>query len=568
MKKIILSLTLICAGGSLFAQMPNHHWTRTSDGGSSAIGRCIAVDANGNVYTAGEFGSTSDFDNSPAVSNLTSNGANDIFLVKTSPQGDFLWAKNFGGSGDDVPSEIVLDQAGNCYITGTFAGTADFNPDAGVTNLTSAGMQDVFIIKVSSTGQLDWAKSIGGTGNDEGNAIDIDDFNGAVFVFGSFIATIDLDPGSGAQNATSNGSSDIFMLKLSANGDYMASRTIGSISADRGRDLVVDDATGDQFMTGIFGGVTDFDPGAPVVELTGSNDIFVLKLNDSNNFVFAKKMGGIAVDEGRSIDIDANGFIYVHGSFISTCNFDPNGGTMNVTSNGSDDVFVVQLTPTGALNWVKTFGSVGTEDFMDMDVTDSGDVYIVGEMADNMDANPDVAMSNLLTKLGAEDTYIIALYSDGTFNWATSYGSTTVSAYTRGYGICIDDLNNVYTTGSFYNTVDFNPSVSSNNLTAISGSDIWYQKLGLGTNSLNDHSLPFQLFVSPNPSAGIFNLSSLIQLEHAQITITNLRGEVIQKITGFDGQAFKIDLENAANGVYLIAIVADKFNATVKVVKE
>ncbi|WP_341903886.1 T9SS type A sorting domain-containing protein [Fluviicola taffensis] len=568
MKKIISSLALICASQSLIAQMQNHHWTRTVDGGASAMGKCMAVDAAGNVYTAGVFGSTSDFDNSPAVSNLTSNGGNDVFLVKMSPEGNFLWAKNFGGSDADIPSEMVLDQAGNVYITGIFAGTADFNPDAGVTNLTSAGMEDVFVIKVNSSGQLDWAKSVGGTDSDEGNAIDIDDFDGSVFVFGTFRATVDFDPGAGIQNGTSNGSSDIFMLKLSAAGNYVTSKTVGSISADRGRDIVVDASSGDQFMTGMFGGDTDFNPGIPVVELTGANDIFVLKLDSSNDFVFAKKMGGIAVDEGRSIDIDNNGFIYIHGSFISTCNFDPNGGTTNVTSNGSDDVFVVQLAPNGSLNWVKTVGSIGTEDFMDMDVTNSGDIYITGEMANNMDANPDLATTTTLTKLGAEDAYIIALNSDGTFDWATSYGTADVAAYTRGYGIYADESSNVYITGSFTGTVDFNASPSTNSITAVAGSDSWCQKLGLGTTSLNDYQSLSHLSVSPNPSTGLFSLNSDVQLENAQMTITNLRGEVIQTTTGLDNPNFKIDLENTASGVYLITIVSDTFQEVIKVVKE
>jgi hypothetical protein len=567
MKKIILSLSMSCAVGSLLAQLPNHHWTNSADGGASAIGKCITIDAVGNVYTAGEFGSTSDFDNSPAVSNLTSNGGNDVFLVKTSPQGDFLWAKNFGGSGNDVPSEIVLDQAGNIYLTGTFTGTADFNPDAGVTNLTSAGMDDVFILKLNPSGQLDWAKSVGGTENDEGNAIDIDDFDGTVFIFGSFRTTIDLDPGAGIQNATSTGSSDIFLLKLSATGNYITSKTLGSISADRGRDIVIDAATGDQFMTGSFGGDTDFNPGAAVELLTGSNDIFVLKLDVSNNFVFAKKMGGVAVDEGRNIDIDANGFIYVNGSFISTCNFDPNGGTTNVTSNGSDDVFVVQLAPDGSLNWVSTFGSTGTEDFMDMDVTNSGAVYITGEMANSMDANPDLG-TTILTKLGAEDAYIISLTTGGTFNGAVSYGAADIAAYTRGYGIHVDEMNNIYITGSFNASVDFNASASTHIIPAVAGSDIWYQKLGAGTNSLNENQLLSHLSVSPNPSTGVFLLNSDIQLENAQMTITNLRGEIIQEAMNIDSQTVKVDLENTASGIYLITIISNTFQEVIKVVKE
>ncbi|MDH4472470.1 MAG: T9SS type A sorting domain-containing protein [Fluviicola sp.] len=567
MKKIIVLLAGFSATLSVVAQLPNHHWTNTANGGSSAVGKCIAVDAAGNMYTAGEFGSTSDFDNSPALNNLTSNGANDIFVVKTNSQGDFIWAKNVGGSGDDVPSEIVIDLAGDVYLTGTFSGTADFDPNAGVSNLTSAGMDDVFILKLTAAGQLGWVKSVGGTQHDEGNAIDIDDYDGTVFVFGSFRTTIDLDPGAATQNATSIGSSDIFMLKLSPMGDYITSKTVGSISADRGRDIVIDVVTGAQFMTGSFGGDTDFDPGASIAQLTGSNDVFVLKLNVTNDFLFAKKMGGIAVDEGRNIDIDANGFIYVNGSFISTCNFDPNGGVTNVTSNGSDDVFVVQLTSAGALNWVKTFGSVGTEDFMDMDVTSFGDVYITGEMADDMDANPDLVSTNTLTKLGAEDTYIVSLASDGQFNWATSYGSTVVSAYTRGFGIYADEINNVYTTGYFYSTVDFDPSAATNNLSAVSGSDIWYQKLGPGFNSLEEHNTGmFKL--SPNPSTGVFQLSAEKAFHQLKLVVTDASGKVVYVAENLSGIAQEIDLSMLKSGIYIATLSDGSNDEVIRLIKE
>jgi len=567
MKKIVLSLVLISVTGIVGAQVPNHHWTRTANGGSSAEGKCIAVDDFGNVYTAGEFGSTSDFDNSAGVFNLTSNGSNDVFIVKTSAQGAFIWAMNVGGSGTDIPSELVLDPSGNLYITGTFAGTADFNPAAGVANLTSAGMTDVFVLKLSSDGAYVWAKNIGGTENDEGNAIDIDDFDGTVFVCGSFRNTVDFDPNAGTVNATSNGGSDIFMLKLSPEGNYLTSKTIGSISADRGRDIVIDVTTGDQFMTGSYGGNTDFDPGAPVVELTGSNDVFVLKLDVDNDFVFAKKMGGVAVDEGRNIDIDPNGFIYVHGSFISTCNFDPNGGTTNVTSNGGDDVFVVQLSAAGALNWVRTFGSTGTEDFMDMDVNSSGTIYLTGEMANSMDANPDLVATSMLTKLGAEDTYIISLASNGNFNWATSYGAAEPSAYTRGYGICADDMDYVFITGSFKFTVDFDPNVATNNFTAVSGSDIWYQKLGNGTNNLNENHLLSGITISPNPSNGMVVLTTDILLSNAEIKISNLRGEIVQRMNNISGEQLLIDLEKQSSGVYFVEVTMQDFKEVVKVIK-
>ncbi len=568
MKKLILSISVLLINLAVLAQVPNHHWTKSANGGSTASGLCIKVDQFGNVYTAGTFGSTSDFNYSADVYNLTSNGGLDVYLMKTSPQGDFLWARNYGGSNDDAPSEIVLDATGNIYLTGRFVGTADFDPEAGVTNLTSTGLEDAFVVKVNTTGQLVWAKNLGGSSNDIGNGIDIDDFDGSVFVTGTFAATIDLNPGAAVQSVTSVGSTDMFMLKLTSSGDFVAAKTVGSISSDRGGDIVINEATGDQYLTGFFGGTADFDPGAAVVELIGGNDIFLLKLDVNNNFIYAKKMGGIAVDEGRNIDLDANGNVYINGSFISTCNFDPNGGTVNVTSNGSDDVFVAKYTPSGNLTWVKTFGSIGTEDYMYMDVTSSGEVYITGEMADNMDANPDVVAINNLTKLGAEDAYIVSLDTDGSYNWATSYGSTTIGAYTRGYGVSADEFDNVYTTGYFNSTVDFDPSVALNPITAVAGSDIWYQKLGPGFNSVEEQIKVSLISISPNPSNGVIHFNTELNLQNVEITITNVRGEMIQKVSTLNLQQTTIDLENESKGVYFIEIKADNFREIKKVIKE
>ncbi len=566
MKNLKLFLCANLVAFTINAQLPNHQWTKTFDGGSSAKGLGITADGDGNVYAVGVFGTTTDFDNSAATYNLTSNGALDTYLTKSTSEGNLIWAKNFGGISDDVPSEVAVDQDGNIYITGTFKGTADFDPNAGTLNLTSTGQEDVFILKVLSDGSLSWAKRIGGAEMDYGNAIAVDEFDGSVFVVGTYRSTVDFNPGAGVQNATSIGSGDAYLLKLSASGDYVNSKVFGGIASDEASDIVIDQTTGDQFLTGNFNGTVDFDPGAAVVEISGTNDIFVLKLNEPNNFVFAKTMGGIAVDEGRNIDIDANGFIYVHGSFIFDCNFNTSGGETMVTSNGSDDVFVVQLSPTGNLNWVKTFGSTGTEDYMDMEVTGAGKIYLTGEMAATMDANPDAVGVQTLTKLGAEDTYIISLESTGAFDWATSYGAANIGAYTRSFGIFADNSDNVYITGSFQNTVDFDPSASTLSVSTASGLDIWYQKLGPGTNGLEENVVP-NLSVSPNPSQGIFKLDGSTLKESGTITVSNLLGESVYQKELDQSAVYEINLENNLNGVYIILVETNSNRQTLKIVK-
>ena len=122
-------------------------------GADSDKGSSIAIDGSGNVYTTGFFEGTVDFDPGNGVF-ITSAGFEDIFISKLDASGNFVWANAMGGADRDYGYSIALDGSGNVYTTGFFAGTADFDPGAGVANLTSAGHYDIFVAKYfqNSTG--------------------------------------------------------------------------------------------------------------------------------------------------------------------------------------------------------------------------------------------------------------------------------------------------------------------------------------------------------------------------------------------------------------------------------
>ena len=122
-------------------------------GGGDEESASTAVDASGNVYTAGYFQGIVDFDPGAGVTNLTSAGGYDVFISKLNSTGDLVWAKSFGGTGTDFGYEIAVDNSGNVYTTGSFQETVDFDPGAGVANLVSAGGWDGFILKVNSFGE-------------------------------------------------------------------------------------------------------------------------------------------------------------------------------------------------------------------------------------------------------------------------------------------------------------------------------------------------------------------------------------------------------------------------------
>ena len=127
-------------------------WAKSFGGTSTEFGRAVAVDAAGNVYTTGPFNVTADFDPGAGTSNLTSAGVADGFVSKLDSSGDFVWAKRLGGTNVQMPKAVAIDTAGNVYTAGDFQGTTDFDPGAGTSNLTSAGLYDVYVSKLDSEG--------------------------------------------------------------------------------------------------------------------------------------------------------------------------------------------------------------------------------------------------------------------------------------------------------------------------------------------------------------------------------------------------------------------------------
>ncbi len=181
--------------------------------GNGSRGLDIAVDDETNIYTTGSFWGLQDFDPGANQALLNSEGSSDVFVSKLDGDGNYLWAKKFGGSASDLGLSIFTDASG-VHTTGGFRNEAifDFDAEEDVT-LISAGSRDIFVSKLSSAGNLIWAAQMGGPESDEGTDIFIDG-DGVVYTIGVFQETADFDPGSGTANLTSLGNQDTFISKL------------------------------------------------------------------------------------------------------------------------------------------------------------------------------------------------------------------------------------------------------------------------------------------------------------------------------------------------------------------
>jgi Ca2+-binding RTX toxin-like protein len=438
-------------------------------------GSALATDDAGNVYTTGNFYGTTDFDPGPGTFNLTSKGFSDVFVSKLDKNGKFVWAKAFGGAYVERGYSIAVDKAGNVYTTGIFEQTADFDPGPGKLNLTSKGDFDSFVSKLDSSGNFQWAKAFGGTYDDGGEGITVDG-SGNVFSVGYFQDTVDFDPGAGKLLLNSGNGYGIYVSKLNADGNIGWAKAFVSDDFLNAGYAIATDKSGYVYTTGNFSGNTDFDPGVDEFILTtnGSRNVFVSKLDNDGNFVWAKSLGGTSDESGQGIAVDDSGNVLTTGYFQNKADFDPGPGVFNLVS-GFEGAFVSKLDNAGNFVWAKSFTGELFTGGNDIAVDGLGSVYTTGYFEKTVDFNPGAGIFKLST-VGSDsrNPYISKLDSAGNFVWAKSFAG---GGYGEGDGISIDNAGSVFTTGYFQATMDFDPGAGKFNLTAAVELDIFVSKL-------------------------------------------------------------------------------------------
>lgn len=478
----LLAATYVVAGGGNFV------WAKAMGGNSRVSANGITVDAAGNVYITGTFLDTADFDPGSGVFNLTSNGGADIFISKLDSNGNFVWAKAVGGNESDGGNSIAVDSSGNVYTTGYFRDTVNFQANMSLSlsdNILSASFgSDIFISKHDNNGSLVWVKAIkGSTDNDMGNSIAVDS-SGNVYTTGFFAGTVDFNPKPGFLyffNLTSSGDSrDIFISKLNSEGNFEWAKGMGGGDRDFGMGIVVD-TSGNVITTGSFRGPAVVEPAPNYSTLhsagAGTSDVFINKRDSNGNFIWAVAMGGNDWDAGKSIAVDTSGNIYSTGYFIGVADFDPGVGTYLLTAEGGDvdDIFINKLDGNGNFVWAKAIGGINDDEGIGIAVDQSANVYTTGYFYEDGDFDPGPKVFTLSSKNSTNDIFISKLDSNGNFVWAKSMGGG--DSNDEGMGVAVDTSGNVYTTGAFSNTGDFDPGSGVFNLTSAPNKGTFVSKL-------------------------------------------------------------------------------------------
>lgn len=467
-------------------------WAKTIGSPNSDDVKQMLRDSQGNILVFGLFFSTVDFDPGPGVYNLSSQGSLDVFVLKLDSNGQFIWAVSFGSTALDMFRGAAIDTNDNIILTGFYENNIDLDPSSGVQNFTSNGLGDLFIVKIGSTANYIWGKSLGNASNDVPTNLSIQS-DQDIIITGYFEGTVDFDPGAGIYNATALGG-DGFILSLDHQGQFNWVKTLEATPTSWvvGRSLTVD--KDDQIcLVGVLKGTVDMDPDVvSAYPLTSSSNssLFILKLNPSGHFLWVDQLNSTNYIENTCIETDAMGNIYVAGDFDDSVDFDPGPADYTQVSNVSM-AYILKLDTAGQFIWAKVFG--GTTGFYpdnvkSLKVQNNGQVALCGEFSgiEDFDPGPGLYYLNPGTFNSSENSFAMGMDTAGNFQWAFCLFNTTQES---AIDILKDPGGKYYITGRYNGLLDVDPTSANYSVQSNGGTDIFVIKLRTCTPSSSTDSI-------------------------------------------------------------------------------
>jgi hypothetical protein len=552
MKKGFLFLfwIFVCCSANIFSQVNSWQWAKTavSNGGNYAIRTC--ANSNGGVYVSGYFVTDTICFGTDTLFH-TNNFGSDIFLAKYDAAGNVLWAKNFASGrayGDADDYDIAADGNGNVYFTaGLFIDSAVFGNFTlhNDTANSSYTLSDVVVVKCDSSGNVLWAKVMGGKTNELPAGICVDNHNN-VFVTGRFNSSS--IPFGNTTLATS-AYFDVFIIKYDSLGNEVWGKSASGNNWEFGRSLA-SDALGNIYVTGFFNSdILHFDNILLFNSALNIDEFFIAKYDTNGNAIWAKKAVGGDDDAGEDVTVDDVGNIVATGYFRSpTLAFDNVILTNNFIA-GYHEVFITKFDPLGNVIWAKNAG--GYDDDIGTGIcTDANNaVYVTGRygLPDAIFGN-DTCLNSGTS--GTGDVFVVKYDSGGNELWVKTANG---NGDDQGNSICIDSNGDIYVTGFYWISVSFG-NIALNN-TGPSGSEIFLAKLG-ATTGMQELFSKENLSPFPNPSSGNFTIKNNFSTNY-QIEIFNSLGQEVFQKENLTENNFDADLSDQSNGIYFVRIISD-----------
>ena len=477
MQKLLITFSLCFFSLIIQAQIQSYEWLKSLSGLNDDVARGVCLDSMSNIYITGSFSGTTTL----GGQTLTSNGATDIFIAKLNTNGNLVWAKSLGSVSLDYAFDIDCESGGDFFITGGFRQTMTLMPN---TIITSTGGLDLFTAKFNTNGDCLWAKTATGLASDYGNEIVVGD-NNNICVIGNTNGQMIF----GSDTLFHADSTDLFMATYNSTGNLLWVKGIlgyGNSSA-RGLDIDIFENT---IVVGSFNG--SISNGAVNFNSISQNldDVFIAKYSVSGSLLWAKRYGDLGDDYALGVGTDSLGNIYLSGVFSNSVNFDGN----TLFANGNTDIFLLKLTSSGNLVWIKQFGDSGTEEGCEIEVSPAGNVFITGGFSQTITLG-----SSAFSSQGIRDVFVAKIDTSGNVIWAKTAGSSTDDV---NYAIGVNNINeDVCTVGTFSGA--FSDGITS--LTTSGNIDSYISKISLSIpNGMHlNEQLETGFLINPNPASEI-----------------------------------------------------------------
>jgi len=534
-----------------------------------------------------------------------------IIKIASAQVNNWTWANQAGGSGAEQGSSIATDKDGNIYVTGQFYSSSI---SFGSSTLINAGSYDIFVVKYNVSGNVIWAKSIGGAYSEKGLGICTDTCSN-IYIIGCFYSpTITIGSTILTNTDNSGSTSDIYICKYDSSGNDIWAKQAGGNNNDLGIKITTD-LVGNVLITGEYMSSTISIDGFILTNTGTVNtyDIFIAKYNSSGNALWAISAGGASNDYSDGINTDTTGNILVTGKFASHyITFDSTSFTNSNFGPNLYDIFVVKFDTSGNLLWANIEGGTSSEGGNDICTDSFGNVYVTGSFGSSTLV---FGSTTLINSSGLSNFFIFKYGASGNRIWAKSSGSSC-----SGTSIKIDTSQNILVTGFFYTSINFGSvtlnSMGNNDIFVVKynsvGNVLWAKSGGSSNDDLS-HGIStftsgiiyiigdfvnattfdgvsltgaggYDMFIAklvesnntgisekirentislyPNPSSSKFTIQ--VPPTTRNIQISNSLGQIIEKRVVSNQTELSFEIKET--GIYFVQIITDKEIITRKVI--
>ncbi|MBC87956.1 MAG: hypothetical protein CMB12_01535 [Euryarchaeota archaeon] len=361
----------------------------------------------------------------------------EISLISYVSSSQYLWHQNVGGSNSDNVRGMDVDDQGNIYVCGNYHQIANFGQLS--TPSSSSSSSDIFVAKLSSTGDWLWVKTAGSTSSDYCYDIDVD-AGGNVSITGIFLNSISF----GSTSFSSSGSYDAYVAVLDTMGNWLWAQKIGASSSDYAHGVAIADS-GNVYVTGYWSsGTLSFGSAGSLSCSSCYSDAYIASLDSQGNWRWSQGIGGSYYERGRGVAVDAQERVYVTGEFSYQVDF----GSSSQYNYYSYDYwgFIAQYSSTGVYSWSEKFGYSSYETYPEaIDVDDGGNATICGRFYYYTEFS-----SNRLNAYGGSgwDMFVAQISPTGNWNWQQQGGGSSTDYC---YDVDVEDATGEIAVTGYYN---------------------------------------------------------------------------------------------------------------------